>query len=182
MLFLRDATGITLQWRRPHFFATDYQLWMGERLLATLRRTGVMKQRAIAEAEGQQWTFQREGLMGRKLVIYPGPGSVQALNEPEQELASIQPGWSRTGELTFHDGRVYSWTRSGNWRPVWSWVGPGNRTLLSIKKGRLLEIAPAASDLPDLALLSLFGLYLILIMEADDASYGAGAAAGAVSV
>lgn len=181
MSFLREATGTTLQWKRPHFFSTDYQLWMGERLLATLNRTGVLKQHAIAEAEGQQWTFQREGLMGRKLVVYSGPAGEWALNEPARPLASIQLGWSGTGELHFHDGRVYSWMRSGNWRPVWSWVGPGNKTLLSIKKGRLLEIASAASDLPDLALLSLFGLYLILIMESDEAS-SAAAVAGAVSV
>jgi hypothetical protein len=50
---------------------------------------------------------------------------------------------------------------------------------LTIKKGRLLEIAPAASDLPELALLSLFGLYLILMMESDES---ASAAAVAVSV
>lgn len=46
----------------------------------------------------------------------------------------------------------------------------------AVRKGRLLEIAPAASDLPDRALLSLFGLYLILVMEADDASSAAAAA------
>jgi hypothetical protein len=180
MPFLRECTGKTLQWRRPHFFSTSYELRAGDQLLATVNRTGVLKQRAIAEAEGQQWTFQREGLMGRKSVIYPGASSAQASNEPVLALASIQPGWSGTGTLSFHDGRVYTWTRTGNWRPVWSWVGPGNKTLLSIKRGRLLEIAPAASDLPDLVLLSLFGLYLILMMESDEAA-SAAAIAGAAS-
>ena len=181
MPFLRESTGKTLQWGRPHFFSTDYELCAGDQVLATVRRTGVMKQSAIAEAEGQQWRFQREGLMGRKLVIYPGPDTARASNEPVHPLASIQPGWNGAGVLSFHDGRVYTWTRTGNWRPAWSWVGPGNKTLLSIKRGRQLEIAPAASDLPDLALLSLFGLYLVLIMESDDAT-AAAAAAGAVSV
>lgn len=97
MAFLREATGMPLQWRRPHFFASDYQLWMGDCWLATLKRSGVLKQSAVAEAEGQQWLFQREGLMGRKLVIYPDLIDGQALHEPVHALASIQLGWSRTG-------------------------------------------------------------------------------------
>jgi hypothetical protein len=180
MPFLREYTGRTLQWTRPHFFSASHELRVGERLLATVNRTGMMKQSAVAEAEGQQWTFRREGLMGRKAVIYPTVSKERPANEPVLALASIQPGWSGTGTLSFHDGRAYTWTRTGNWRPVWSWVGPGNKTLLSIKKGRSLEIAPAASDLPDLALLSLFGLYLILMMESDEAASSA-VIAGAVS-
>ena len=180
MASLREATGMTLQWRRPHFFSSSYELCAGDQLLAALNRTGMLKQSALAQAEGQQWRFQREGLMGRKLVIYPDASEAQLSNEPVQALAFIQPGWSGTGTLDFCDGRVYTWTRTSNWRPVWSWIGAGNKTLLSIKRGRMLEIAPAASDLPDLALLSLFGLYLILIMESDEATTAA-AVAGAVS-
>lgn len=175
--FLRTWTGVTLQWRRPHFFSTDYELYGGDHLLARIRRVGVLRQCAQAEAEGQRWFFRREGLMGRKMVIYPE----QTSSEPIYALATIQPGWCGTGTLQFQDGRVYTWTKSGNWRPAWSWVGPGNKILLTIKKGRVLEIAPAASDLPELALLCLFGLYLILMMEADEAS-SAAAIAGAVSV
>lgn len=177
MSFLRAWTGVTLQWKRPHFFSSNYELYGGERLLARISCTGTLKQSALAEADGQQWVFRREGLMGRRMVIYPG----QTAPESMYALAVIQPGWNGTGTLAFQDGRTYIWTRSGNWRPVWSWIGAGNRTLLSIKKGRMLEIAPAASDLPDLALLSLFGLYLILMMESDEV-FSAAAIAGAVSV
>src|SRR5579885_713580 len=87
MLFLRERIGQTLQWRRPHFFATNYELCGGNQLLATLHRPGMMKQSAFGEAEGQQWAFQREGLLGRKCVIY----AVHHANEPMQELAMIQP-------------------------------------------------------------------------------------------
>ena len=180
-MLLREANGQTLQWKRPHFFSANYDLYLGDQQLAVLKRTGIMKQSALGQAEGQQWRFQREGLMGRKLVIYPEVAPEQAFNEPLPALAAIQPGWNRTGTLNFFDGRSYSWTRTGNWRPAWSWVGLGNKTLLTIKRGRLLEIAPAASDLSDLALLSVFGLYLILIMESDEAASSA-AVAGAVSV
>jgi hypothetical protein len=164
MSFLRDFTGQTLQWKRPRFFSTTYELRAKDQILATISRAGT--KRAIAEAEGQQWVFQREGL--RRLLVYPG--GHQASNEPLQPLASIQPGWRWNGDLTFHDGHISTWTRTGNWRPIWSWRGPGDQILLTFKKGRLLEIAPAASDLPDLALLALFGLYLILTMEEEDAT------------
>lgn len=163
MPFLRDFTGQSLQWKRPRFFSTTYELHAGDQVLAMISRAGTT--RAIAEAEEQQWVFLREGQ--RKLRVYPG--GPQASNELVQPLASIQPGWSWNGHLTFHDGRLYTWTRRGNWRPSWSWKDPGDKTLLTLKKGRLLEIASAASDLPDLALLALFGLYLTLLMEDDDA-------------
>ncbi|HEY0754487.1 MAG TPA: hypothetical protein VGD98_11025 [Ktedonobacteraceae bacterium] len=174
MPFLREYSGNTLQWRRPHFFSSDYQLWVGDRLLASLNRTGLMKQSALAESEGQQWKFQREGLMGRKCVIYPVTPDAQAQDESTLALASIQLSWSGAGTLNFQNGRAYKWERTGGiWRPVWSWVGSSNKVLLSMKKGRSLEIAPAASDLPDTALLGVFGLYLVLMMEADEASSAA---------
>ena len=110
--------------------------------------------RATASAEEQQWIFEREGQ--RKVVVYPGER--QTANEQVQSLASIQCGWSWQGDLRFHDGRLYTWTREGKWRPLWSWRDPGGKTLLTLKKGRLLEIDSAASDVSDLALLALFGL------------------------
>jgi hypothetical protein len=173
-MLLREAAGQTLQWRRPHFFSSRYELFTGDRLLASLDRTGILRQRAMARTGEQQWIFQREGLMGRRVVIYPGgPGSSSGTDELGQALASIQPRWNGTGTLTFYDGRVFTWTRTGNWRPVWSWVGSDNNTVLSMKRGRLLEIAPMASNLPEVALLSLLGLYMILIREADEAAAAA---------
>jgi len=42
--------------------------------------------------------------------------------------------------------------------------------LFNVKKGRLVEIAPAAGSLPDLPLLVLFSMYLILLGEKESAS------------
>lgn len=163
MPFLHDFIGQTLTWKRPRFFSTTYRLGAGDEILATISRAGIT--RAKASAEEQQWTFQREGQ--RKLLVYLE--EPRASNEPLQPLASIQLSWNWNGTLTFYDGRIYTWTRSGNWHPTWSWRDREDKTLLTLKKGHLLEIASAASDLPDLALLVLFGFYLILIMGEEDA-------------
>lgn len=172
MDMLREYIGTTLQWKRPRWFSASYELHAGDMVLATVNRYGTFKQYTIAEAEEQTWTFQRErqGFLGKKFVIYPGATEKRIENGSSQELALLQPDGKGTGTLNFFDGRVYHWTRSGTWRPTWSWVGPDGQVLLTIKKGRLLEITPAAADLPDLALLCLFGLYLILEKEAEEAA------------
>jgi hypothetical protein len=171
MPFLRDFTGQTLQWKRPRFFSTTYHLHAGDQILATLSRVGLS--RATSEADEQQWIFQREGQ--RKVLAYPG--NHQAANEPVQQLASIQLGWSWQGDLKFHDSRLYTWARDGKWRPTWSWRGPDNKILLTFKKGRLLEITSAASDLPELAFLALLGFYLTLLREEEDAVVAAASVA-----
>ncbi|GCE28644.1 hypothetical protein KDA_41280 [Dictyobacter alpinus] len=164
MPFLRDFIGQPLQWKRTRLLSTTYELRSGDQVLATINRASTT--RASAEAEGKRWSFQREGL--RKLLVHPG--EPQAADEADQSLASIQLGGNWNGTLTFQDGHFYTWTRSGIWRPSWSWKDAGNQILLTLKKGRSLEIAAAASNLPDLALLALFGLCLIFSMEDDDAT------------
>lgn len=171
MPFLRDFIGQTLHWKRARFFSTTYHLSAGDQILATISRAGLSQ--ATSEAEGQQWIFQREGQ--RKVLAYPGKH--QAANESVQQRASIQLGWNWQGDLRLHDGCLYTWTRDGKWRPTWSWKGPGNTILLTFKKGHSLEIAPAASDVPELAFLALFGLYLILLTEEEDAVVAASSVA-----
>lgn len=183
MPFLREYIGMTLQWKRPRWLSASYELRVGDVLLATVNRIGTFRQHVIAEAEEQQWTFQRErqGLLARKFVIYPGAFEKRVESGSLLALASLQPGRKGTGTLNFSDGRTYNWTRTGSWRLTWSWVGPDGQVLLTMRKGRLLEIAPAAASLPDLALLCLFGLYLILEKEADEAATTAAVSSSAAT-
>ncbi len=167
---LRDCTGQELTWVRPRLLENKYELRLGNQGLASLTRRGFLKQISLAEAEGQQWRFKRRSGWKTNLAIYAGGNELPN----EAPLASLQRRWNGQGELIFRDNHGYSWqsTRSGLWSRSWFWTGPDG-SILSMKKKRVLEIAPEARMLPDLPLLVLFSFYLILVMEDDAAAAGA---------
>ncbi len=171
MPFLRDFIGQPLAWKRPRFLSSTYELQGGGQVLATVVRVGTLRPRLLATSEGQQWTFKREGIMQARVVIYASETSGTA--ESSQPLAMCKRRANGHGELTLPNGRVYSWTHKGYWRPDWFWVGPLNQPLLTLKKGYTFEIDPAASDLPELALLTVLGFSLLQMKREEDAAVAA---------
>lgn len=177
---LRDFVGQPLRWIRPRFFRNTYELRIGDTTLATVSRNGVFKSRTLATADEQQWTFTREGFLKPRLVVYPGDLSDSGESGvSSQPLASFKRNWKGAGELIFNDGRSYSWVSTGFWRSTWSLVAPWGVTLLTMKRRHVLEIAPAASDLPELPLLALFAFYVAIVAEEEAAAAAAAASAGA---
>jgi len=166
-----DFIGQQLQWKRPRLFSASYELRAGDQVLATIRRAGLGKGHQ-AEVEGQQWNFKREGFVRRRVLIYPGQELAQASSELIQPLASIKPDRKGNGQLMFRDGRTYIWSHTGHWRPNWFWTDSASTTLITIKKNRVVEFSPNASESPDLTLLTLFGFCLILLREEDAAAAG----------
>jgi hypothetical protein len=180
MPFIRDFIGQPLQWKRPRLFTNSYELRASDQVLATISRSGVFKERTLAEAEGRQWVFTRVGFSRKKIVVYAGEFVDKSLKvlDPAAEVASIKRNWRGHGELIFRDGRSYRWTHTGFLRRVWSWTDAYNMPLMTLKSHKTLEISPAASDLPDLALFTLLGIYIMLIMEEEAAAAAAASSAG----
>src|SRR5690242_17523684 len=127
MTSLQNYIGQELQWSKPRLTQRFYELRApGDQVLATLSRSGVFKERTIAEAEGQKWTFKRQGGFKPRIYIYPG-------EEPGGEpLAIFNRRWSGKGELVFSDGHTFQWNRTGFWNPTLLWMTPEGITLLSI--------------------------------------------------
>jgi hypothetical protein len=168
----RALTNQLLQWRRPRLFSPEYELRTNDQILATLRQIGWSRAHAIAEAEGQQWTFRRTGVWKRKFLIYAGALETkeQIIDEP---LAEMPPTWKHNGELTFVNGHSYRWEKSNFWGTNWSWQAADGTTLLTFKGHHTVEFAPEASRCEDLILLILFGKYVLLLMEQEAASHSA---------
>ena len=177
---IRDFVGQQLRWKRPHLFTNSYELRTGDQVLGTISRSGTFKERTWVETEGQQWLFTRVGFSRKKIVIYSGysPDNPPATLYPEAELASIQRSWRGNGELIFRDGRSYTWTHPGFWNPTWFWTDLSNIPLITLKRNRWLEIQPSASDLPDLPLLTLLGVYLMVVIQEEAAAATAAVSAG----
>jgi hypothetical protein len=174
---LREFAGQELRWVRPHFFQNMYELRAGDEAVATVRCVGVFRTYDVGVAEGQQWTFRRAGSVWKSwTAIYSG--EVQEVNEQTQPVATytrVRGG----GQLTFSDGRSYTWTAVSRWRSIWAWTGPDGVPLLTMKTSKRLTIAPEAIDLPELPLLVLFAFHLMRIAEEQAAASAAAAATAA---
>ena len=164
MASLRNFIGRELLWVRPNLFKGFYELRAGLECVARLRESGWV---TVAETDGQQWTFKCKGFWRPIPVIFPGG---EKPTEEAVPLASIKRYLrGGGGELLFSNGIKYTWTCEGLLRLIWTMAGPEG-PLFNVKKGRLLEIAPAAGSLPDLPLLVLFSMYLILLGEKESVS------------
>jgi hypothetical protein len=160
-LSLRNFAGQELCWVRPNLFKGFYELRADLECLATLRYSGWA---AVGESDGQQWRFKTKGFWKATPVIFAGA------EEPANEstpLASI----NRTlrgggGYLVFSDERKYTWSCTGILKTIWTMAGTEG-PLFSLKKGRVVEILPEASNVPDLPLLVLFSMYLIRLEEKE---------------
>ncbi len=172
---LRDFAGQELRWTHPHFFQSVYELRAGDEILATVRSIGTFKTYDVAVAEGQQWTFRRAGSFWKSwTAIYAG--EVQEVNEQMPPVATYTRARGG-GQLTFSDGRSYTWKALSRWRSIWAWTGPDGVPLLSMKTSKRLTIAPEGTHLPELPLLVLFAFHLMRIAEEQAAASAAGAAA-----
>jgi len=167
MISLQNVIGQELKWVRPRWTQQFYELQVGGQVIATLSRSGIFKERVLAEAQGQRWTFKRQGSFKVRLLIYAGE---EPVGEP---VAVFNRRWTGKGELIYADGRTFCWSRTGFWSPIQFWMTPEGISLLSMKRGKKLEISPDASNLPELPLLTLFGLYLILLAEQEAAAAAA---------
>ena len=174
MQSLRDCANQQLTWERLRHSKNVYELRSKNQVFATLCYQGSSANSILAEADNQQWIFQREGVTHANIMIYPGSTS-QNITPP---LALMKRNMRGDGQLIFTAGRTFNWSHTGWWRPTYSWTTREDGTLLSIKKSQQLFIEPSASDLPELTLLALFGFYLILVKKEDDATGAATSVVG----
>jgi hypothetical protein len=167
---LYDFCGQELEWKRPHWTKNEYELCIGDEVLARLRWEKLISPHAIAEVSGTEWLFKREGFWQTKAAIYHTEGNMVEATIP---VATIQRGMSGKGTLIFPDGREYRWVNTRFWRGEWTWFTNENVPLIHLERKRLV-IEPMASSLPELPLLVTFGYYLLKLTERDTASAAAG--------
>jgi hypothetical protein len=161
---LRDFVGQELQWMRTNVFKRIFELHAGEQCLATLQQSGLFRQVTVAESDGRRWRFKCQGYLKVVPVIFEDAEEASTESAPLASFKRQLRGGG--GDLIFSDGHKYTWSCTGLLSLIWTMAGPEG-TLFTLKKSRLLEIAPAANNLPDLPLLVLFSLYLILREEQE---------------
>lgn len=151
-------------WRQPRRRASTYDLYAGEYLVATL--SWQRGSRAEARTASGQWTFERTGFWHARVRVR-GPS-------PDASCITFTPRWTGAGNLECAGERRFRWTPANFWQTQWVWQAADGTLLMRIRRNpkithgghtakALVELMPAADDLPELPLLILLGWYLVLL-------------------
>jgi hypothetical protein len=161
-----------LQWIRPRFFRSEYELRSGEGVVATLRVRGWLQRTAIVESGDGAWTMTRTGFLRNGATIRASGSST--------DVAEFRGrGWSSYGgNLTFASGATFE-LAINFWMTRLEFRNAAGMSLVTLHRrgvcGRAadVEILPAARALPELPVLVSFGWFLFVMLEQDAAAASA---------
>ena len=168
-----NLTG--LQWIRPRFFRSEYELRSGEGVVATLKVRGWLQRAAIVESGDGSWTMMRTGFLQNRTTIRASGSST--------DVAEFRGrGWSSyTGDLKFASGATFELAMNFWMTRLEVRSGTGEPLVTLRRRGLCggaadVAILPAARALSELPVLVSFGWFLYVMLEQD-----AGAASAAVA-
>lgn len=169
---LSTFIGQTLTWVHTAVLKARYDLIAPDNTtLATLDMSSWTSKANALVPEGTLF-MHKEGWSGLKVAIYMG--------EQGPLIATYQRKWSGTsGQLVFPDGREFKWSKVNFWGTQKAWTdraGTGVYVQFStsgFSRKSSAVIYPQATDIPELSLLLVLGLYNILIEQRDTAAASA---------
>src|ERR1700716_253013 len=177
MRLISQVAGEELLWLPPAAPRREHELRGGPAVAAPRRfQRGSL---ADAEAEGQHWTFKRQGFWQPRVTVRV-PGS-------DADVAVFRPRWAGGGTLEFADGRTAQLRFANFWQSQWVWQEKDQPLILFkgrhglVKARGAVEIQPGDASRPDAPLLVLLGWYLILLHADDTAAASTAAAVAATS-
>lgn len=169
MKSLESADRSQLILKQTKCGARDFELYSGDDLVGILYWPKWLSDRAVAECADGKWLIDRVGFFRHRVAVTDAGSGMQ--------IASLDFGWLRDGDLTLTNGRVFRWYRTRAFRNFWALADENNQVLFEIQAGMhwfkyeadvVLHIH--AESLPDLPLLILTGWYLGYVTIQDTAA------------
>lgn len=172
MVSIKQVAHLQLDWTQPSWTKREYTLATNEQPVATLRFSSALGNAATAQSADGCWTFDRSGVLNRQTTIRP-------CNQEEQIGLFRDKTWGNGGTLVL-EGRSYKLT-TNVWMSRFEILDAEEQPLIRFHKGGVIRdnarVEIAAPQEPNIALLTLFGWYIILILEEEAGSAAASAAA-----
>lgn len=166
MKSLDKLGGCELVWSQPMLSRREFELHSGSDLVATLKWHRQFGSLATGECADGAWTFKRAGFLRPKVIVRPA--------DSEVEIAQYEAGWAGGGQLLFSGGRGYYWRQRSFWHNVWAFENETGeivtqfRADLHVFKHKVqLTILDVGKSGPDRTLLSILGLYLMILSDED---------------
>ncbi|HEX9018384.1 MAG TPA: hypothetical protein VF806_04325 [Anaerolineaceae bacterium] len=170
-----QAIPLHPQWMQPKMFENRYELRSGDQVFATLMFPKAFGSLAMAATSDGQWTFKRVGFFNIRMSI--------RVEGQETDLAIYHPRWTGTqGTLNFTGGVSYVWKVANFWATEFVWEDASGNNLMTFRPGvedanlddlfkiqARVEFQPDSSRIKDISLLAVFGWYLMILKQQDDA-------------
>ena len=178
MRSLRDCSGRELTWKQKHrLFAPVYELYDGQEVIATLTFRSAFGSLAAAECVDGCWTFKRTGFFRTRVTVRKCGA--------DADIAVFKNAtWSRGGTIEQAGGPSFQ-ASTNLWNSRCDIATSAGETLIHyesrfgiVHPKRVVVVQPAAAAWEESPWLTLFGMYLIRMLQSDDvAAAAAGAAA-----
>ena len=167
---IRDLAGDTVVWRQPSQLRQEYEMVVGEEVVATLRWRKNVGTNAVARSPDGTWSFKAAGFLNPRVTI--------RLPNSDYDFAVFRPRNTGEGVLEAMADQRYTWRCVNFWQNTWAFFDTEGDRLLTIKPdsagpklGAQLAIELKASAHQEIGYLVVLGWYLMVLM-AEDAAAG----------
>jgi hypothetical protein len=138
--------------------------------VATLEWEGGLSSPANGVTADGRWSLQRVGFVRPRVLARTAEG---------QEVASYQPSWSGSGELSLPDGRRFRMAPANVWASEWRLTDAEDRVLLRfrpdsglVRTTAHMEMDASLASSPEASIMVLLAWGVLVLMEDDLAVYG----------
>ncbi len=163
---IRDLAGRTALWRQPSQLRQEYEMVVGDEIVATLRWRKNVGTNAVGRSPDGTWSFKAAGFLNPRVTL--------RLPSSDYDFAVFRPRNTGEGVLEAMADQRYQWRCVNFWQNTWAFFdGEGDRLLTikpdsgGLKLGAQVAIELKASSHQEIGYLVILGWYLLVLMAED---------------
>ncbi len=163
---IRDLAGRNALWRQPSQLRQEYEMVVGEEIVATLRWRKNVGTAAVARSPDGTWSFKAAGFLNPRVSI--------RLPNSDYDFAVFRPRNTGEGVLEAMADQRFAWRCVNFWQNTWAFFDSEGDRLLSIKPdsgglklGAQVSVELKASAHQEIGYLVVLGWYLMVLMAED---------------
>ena len=167
---IRDLAGHTALWRQPSQLRQEYEMVVGEEIVATLRWRKNVGTNAVGRSPDGTWSFKAAGFLNPRVTL--------RLPNSDYDFAVFRARNTGEGVLEAMADQRFQWRCVNFWQNAWAFLdGEGDRILTikpepsPLKLGATVTVELKAAAHQETGYLAILGWYLLVLM-AEDAATG----------
>ncbi len=166
---IRDLAGRTALWRQPSQLRQEYEMVVGEEIVATLRWRKNVGTCAVARSPDGTWSFKAAGFLTPRVTI--------RLPNSDYDFAVFRSQGTGEGMLEAMAGQRFPWRCVSFWQNTWAFFDTDGDRLVTIrpdsgglKLGAQVNIELKASAHQEIGYITILGWYLMVLIADDFAT------------
>lgn len=163
---IRDLAGRTVVWRQPSQLRPEYEMVLGEEVVATLRWRKNVGTNAVARSPDGTWSLKAAGFINPRVTI--------RLPNSDYDFAVFRARNMGEGVLEAMGDQRFIWRCVNFWQNTWAFFDTEGDRLVTIKPdaaavklGAQLSIEAKAAGHQEIGYLVVLGWYLLVLMAED---------------